>query len=151
MHLLHLGRHLKIESYSHTGRPCPSACLEIVHSKQRTNKTYDSKYRKNVLCECHSNGLYLLVVCFSSNTRDLNGCVLHLLQIHNFVTHCSVYIPELKTSSPDGPCGQHTIASTHSTVPASCSDNCEDKAKQVVKPSVSLTKVLSSFFVGCFL
>ncbi|XP_060088165.1 LOW QUALITY PROTEIN: bromodomain testis-specific protein [Heteronotia binoei] len=47
---------------------------------------------------------------------------------------------KLKTSSPDDPCGQHMIDSTHSTVPASCSDNCEGKAKQVAKPSLSLTK-----------
>nr|XP_056700723.1 bromodomain testis-specific protein [Euleptes europaea] len=47
---------------------------------------------------------------------------------------------ELKTRCPDGPCGQHMIDSTHATVPASCSNNCEGQAKRVANPSVSLTK-----------
>ncbi|XP_054836335.1 bromodomain testis-specific protein [Eublepharis macularius] len=48
--------------------------------------------------------------------------------------------PELKTSFPDGPCGQRMIDSTHAAIPASCSDNCEDKTQHIAKPSISLTK-----------
>ncbi|XP_077189145.1 bromodomain testis-specific protein isoform X2 [Paroedura picta] len=47
---------------------------------------------------------------------------------------------KLKISSPNGLHGQHKTDSTHSTDPGGCSDNCEGKAKQVAKPSVSLTK-----------
>ncbi|KAJ6655819.1 hypothetical protein lerEdw1_004683 [Lerista edwardsae] len=47
---------------------------------------------------------------------------------------------KLKTSFPDGLCGQHMTDSAHATVPASCSDDCESKKKRDAKPPISLAK-----------
>ncbi|XP_053104929.1 bromodomain testis-specific protein isoform X2 [Hemicordylus capensis] len=47
---------------------------------------------------------------------------------------------KLKTSVPDGPCGQRMTASAHATVPASCFDKCDGKKKREIKPPIPLVK-----------
>ncbi|XP_061489645.1 bromodomain testis-specific protein isoform X2 [Rhineura floridana] len=47
---------------------------------------------------------------------------------------------KLKTSFPDGPCGQRMTDSADATVPASYSDNCEGKKKRDAKPQIPLAK-----------
>ncbi|KAF7243419.1 RNA-directed DNA polymerase from mobile element jockey [Varanus komodoensis] len=49
---------------------------------------------------------------------------------------------QLKTSFPDGLCGQRMTDSAHATVPASCSNNCGDKKKRDSKPHIPVAKVI---------
>ncbi|XP_063155942.1 bromodomain testis-specific protein [Candoia aspera] len=61
------------------------------------------------------------------------------LETH-YPTSTTAYIPELKTSFPDGRWGQQVTESAHATLTESCSDNCEDKRERETKPQISLVK-----------
>ncbi|XP_062973793.1 bromodomain testis-specific protein [Elgaria multicarinata webbii] len=86
----------------------------------------------------------------SSDTKEIGKTSsLHLAQPSALCTETSLGTAnsnpinqeqKLKTSFPDGPCGQRRIDSAHASVPASCSDNCEGKKKRDTKPQIPLAK-----------
>ncbi|XP_066480660.1 bromodomain testis-specific protein [Tiliqua scincoides] len=145
----------------------PMHCTQVQHTMQKSLLAARSSLVQSppvlseviIMYNCKSvfreHGSQVLVVSYSSspnilvgNTREI-GKALSQTQPTVLQTKTSLGTADtkpvnqeqkLKTSFPDGLCGQHMTDSAHATAPASCFDDCEGKKKRDAKPPISLAK-----------